>query len=232
MSRFFTASAALAGALLLGGCAGISTVSSNVSSFGEWPADRKPGTYAFERLPSQQARAAESDVLESSDKSDKANLRIPNRDDIPGTPLVAVPPNDCCVASVPQAIVLVPTHRAELDSSHHIRSEFVPMAQTVAFALLGAFILSLTYIPMMSSIFLSKKIGVKEPCDKYSYVVVIYVSYCALFFFHFFAVDSSTFAILLTPPLCHERQNRKIHPYLSLTSEKQLCTCTLASFQS
>ena len=35
---------------------------------------------------------------------------------------------------------------------------FTPMAQTVAFALVGAFILSLTYIPMMSSIFLSKQI--------------------------------------------------------------------------
>ncbi len=35
---------------------------------------------------------------------------------------------------------------------------FKPMAQTVAFALLGAFILSLTYIPTMSSLFLSKKI--------------------------------------------------------------------------
>ncbi|MBS1667991.1 MAG: CusA/CzcA family heavy metal efflux RND transporter [Bacteroidetes bacterium] len=35
---------------------------------------------------------------------------------------------------------------------------FKPMAQTVAFALLGAFLLSLTYIPMMSAIFLSKKI--------------------------------------------------------------------------
>ena len=34
---------------------------------------------------------------------------------------------------------------------------FKPMAQTVAFALLGAFILSLTYIPMMSAAFLSKK---------------------------------------------------------------------------
>lgn len=39
---------------------------------------------------------------------------------------------------------------------------FKPMAQTVAFALLGAFILSLTYIPMMSSIFLSKKIKHKQ----------------------------------------------------------------------
>ncbi len=39
---------------------------------------------------------------------------------------------------------------------------FKPMAQTVAFALLGAFLLSLTYIPMMSSLFLSKKISHKE----------------------------------------------------------------------
>ena len=34
---------------------------------------------------------------------------------------------------------------------------FRPMAQTVSFAILGAFILSLTYIPMMSALFLSKK---------------------------------------------------------------------------
>lgn len=34
---------------------------------------------------------------------------------------------------------------------------FKPMAQTVSFALLGAFILSLTYVPMMSSLTLSKK---------------------------------------------------------------------------
>ena len=39
---------------------------------------------------------------------------------------------------------------------------FKPMAQTVIFALLGAFILSLTYIPMMSSLFLSKKIDLKH----------------------------------------------------------------------
>ncbi len=36
---------------------------------------------------------------------------------------------------------------------------FKPMAQTVAFALIGAFLLSLTYIPMMSSLVLSKKIS-------------------------------------------------------------------------
>ena len=39
---------------------------------------------------------------------------------------------------------------------------FKPMAQTVAFALLGAFILSLTYIPMMSAFFLSKKTNHKK----------------------------------------------------------------------
>ncbi len=38
---------------------------------------------------------------------------------------------------------------------------FKPMAQTVAFALIGAFILSLTYIPMMSALVLSRKRKVK-----------------------------------------------------------------------
>ncbi|MFI5192484.1 MAG: CusA/CzcA family heavy metal efflux RND transporter [Chitinophagales bacterium] len=38
---------------------------------------------------------------------------------------------------------------------------FRPMAQTVTFALIGAFILSVTYIPMMTSLFLSKKISHK-----------------------------------------------------------------------
>jgi cobalt-zinc-cadmium resistance protein CzcA len=39
---------------------------------------------------------------------------------------------------------------------------FKPMAQTVAFALLGAFILSITYIPMMSAVFLNKKITTQK----------------------------------------------------------------------
>jgi len=49
---------------------------------------------------------------------------------------------------------------------------FKPMAQTVAFALLGAFVLSLTYIPMMSALFLSKKTKHKPNIsDKLMYVV-------------------------------------------------------------
>lgn len=56
--------AALTG--VLGGCASLNTVTSEVSSFGEWPAGRAPGTYAFDRLPSQQQRAAEADALEAA----------------------------------------------------------------------------------------------------------------------------------------------------------------------
>ena len=39
---------------------------------------------------------------------------------------------------------------------------FLPMAQTIAFALFGAFVLSLTYIPMMTALFLNKKITHKQ----------------------------------------------------------------------
>jgi cobalt-zinc-cadmium resistance protein CzcA len=38
---------------------------------------------------------------------------------------------------------------------------FKPMAETVLFAILGAFILSLTYVPMVSALFLSKKVKTK-----------------------------------------------------------------------
>jgi cobalt-zinc-cadmium resistance protein CzcA len=39
---------------------------------------------------------------------------------------------------------------------------FRPMAETVSFAILGALILSLTYVPMVSSLFLSKKVSHKK----------------------------------------------------------------------
>ncbi|ABG57453.1 CusA/CzcA family heavy metal efflux RND transporter [Cytophaga hutchinsonii] len=39
---------------------------------------------------------------------------------------------------------------------------FRPMAQTVSFAIIGAFILSLTYVPMMSALFLSKQMAHKK----------------------------------------------------------------------
>jgi heavy metal efflux system protein len=39
---------------------------------------------------------------------------------------------------------------------------FKPMAETVSFAIIGAFILSLTYVPMMSALLLSKKLNHKD----------------------------------------------------------------------
>jgi len=43
---------------------------------------------------------------------------------------------------------------------------FKPMAQTVGFAILGAFILSLTYVPMMASLVLSRKLQNKNFSDR------------------------------------------------------------------
>ncbi len=50
----------------LSGCSTLGTLSSEVTRFGAWPAGRAPGSYAFDRLLSQQARAAESAVLEDA----------------------------------------------------------------------------------------------------------------------------------------------------------------------
>lgn len=56
----------LAGSLALGACGGISTVAIDVSSQGQWPAGAKPGSYAIERLPSQQANAIEQARIEAA----------------------------------------------------------------------------------------------------------------------------------------------------------------------
>lgn len=53
----------LAGALA--GCSSLNVVDSDVSTYSQWPAARKPATFAFERLPSQQARAQEQGDLEA-----------------------------------------------------------------------------------------------------------------------------------------------------------------------
>src|SRR4030095_9763385 len=39
---------------------------------------------------------------------------------------------------------------------------FRPMAQTVSLSIIGALLLSLTYVPLMASLFLNKKVSVKE----------------------------------------------------------------------
>jgi Domain of unknown function (DUF4136) len=53
-------------ALALAGCAGPRSLTSEVASFGEWPAGRAAGSYAFDRLPSQAANPKQNDALEAS----------------------------------------------------------------------------------------------------------------------------------------------------------------------
>jgi len=53
-------------ALALSGCAALNTVQADLSTWGEWPAARAPGSYAFDHLPSQQARPDETVRLEQA----------------------------------------------------------------------------------------------------------------------------------------------------------------------
>jgi hypothetical protein len=52
--------------LLLGGCAAFNNLHNEVSTYGPWPAERKPDTYVFERLPSQQAHPEHEQMLETA----------------------------------------------------------------------------------------------------------------------------------------------------------------------
>jgi hypothetical protein len=56
----------LLAAATLAGCAAMSSVTSDVSSYGTWPAGRAPGSFAFERLPSQQAQGERQGQLEAA----------------------------------------------------------------------------------------------------------------------------------------------------------------------
>ena len=64
--RSILTAAALVAAATLSGCAALNTVTSEVATYGDWPAGRAPGRYAFERLPSQNARAERQAELEGA----------------------------------------------------------------------------------------------------------------------------------------------------------------------
>ena len=61
-----TSAAALAGAALLAGCATLNSVDTSVATYGEWPAGVTPGTYAFDRLPSQEKNPQRQQSLENA----------------------------------------------------------------------------------------------------------------------------------------------------------------------
>ncbi len=60
------AAAAGTALLALAGCASMQQLSAEVSTYGSWPAGRSAGSYAFERLPSQQARVEAMQQLEEA----------------------------------------------------------------------------------------------------------------------------------------------------------------------
>ena len=60
------AMAAALAATLLAGCAALNTMSAEISTWGDWSADRKPGRYAFDRLPSQSAQPEAAARLEDA----------------------------------------------------------------------------------------------------------------------------------------------------------------------
>ncbi len=63
--RRFALSALLGATLLAAaGCSGMYTLTSDVATYGEWPADRKAGSYAIERMPSQKA-SEQRDAIEA-----------------------------------------------------------------------------------------------------------------------------------------------------------------------
>jgi hypothetical protein len=57
---------ALAVTVLATGCTTPTKITTDASSFGKWPPEREPGTFAFERLPSQEAQAPAQEKLEAA----------------------------------------------------------------------------------------------------------------------------------------------------------------------
>ncbi|HEY2558584.1 MAG TPA: DUF4136 domain-containing protein [Caldimonas sp.] len=57
---------AVLAAAALAGCASLNSIVSDVSSYSHWPAGRAASTYAFERLPSQQANPQQAQMLEDA----------------------------------------------------------------------------------------------------------------------------------------------------------------------
>ena len=66
MLKLLSASTISACVLAFSGCASFNNVNSEVSTYGPWPADRKPASFVFERLPSQAAHPEREQMLENA----------------------------------------------------------------------------------------------------------------------------------------------------------------------
>ena len=66
MNLYIFRATALGIAVALSGCASMNSLDADVSSYSQWPTARKPNSYVFERLPSQQAQEQKQDALEAA----------------------------------------------------------------------------------------------------------------------------------------------------------------------
>jgi len=66
MNTFARIGVAMASAGLLAACAAVTTLQAEIASYGQWPVARAPGTYAFDRLPSQQIQPESQQRLEDA----------------------------------------------------------------------------------------------------------------------------------------------------------------------
>lgn len=64
--QLLTLAAALPVAAALAGCASFNEITADVASFGEWPAGRAPGTFGFDRRPSQATQGQAQARLEEA----------------------------------------------------------------------------------------------------------------------------------------------------------------------
>lgn len=96
--------AILAAGAALAGCASLSSLDTDVSSFSRWPAGRGPSTYAFERLPSQQAQPQQAQMLEDA-----------ARRAVEGAGFVAVPDGVSADVSVQLGARITETDRSPFD---------------------------------------------------------------------------------------------------------------------
>ena len=69
IQRIARYSAAMLAAVLLSACGSMTSITSQVTSYGEWPADRKAGTFAFERLPSSKTSPEQAAQMEDAARS-------------------------------------------------------------------------------------------------------------------------------------------------------------------
>ncbi|RQO61846.1 DUF4136 domain-containing protein [Paucibacter sp. KBW04] len=73
--RLFSIGLGLVAAAALAACSGPYTVSSEVATYGSWDASRKPGSFAFDRLPSQQKDGSASELQAKMEDSARAALQ-------------------------------------------------------------------------------------------------------------------------------------------------------------